>query len=137
MVFINIMIILRNGTKESVKIINGIRRNIKEDKDGNYMQIDEYKEIMSEIKEYKQEKDEQEKRIEIELENKSKNITELYERIKIQNDFLKIIKIFEKLEDVLPAGFNALNKIAKIKELKFSTNLKGENEIKIIKILNY
>ena len=102
------MIILRNGTKESVKIINGIRRNIKEDKDGNYMQIDEYKEIMSEIKEYKQEKDEQEKRIEIELENKSKNITELYERIKIQNDFLKIIKIFEKLEDVLPAGFNAL-----------------------------
>lgn len=135
LVFINIMIILRNGTKESVKIINGIRRNIKEDKDGNYMQIDEYKEIMSEIKEYKQEKDEQEKRIEIELENKSKNITELYERIKIQNDFLKIITIFEKLEDVLPAGFNALNKIAKIKELKFSTNLKGENEIKIIKIL--
>lgn len=135
LVFINIMIILRNGTKESVKIINGIRRNIKEDKDGNYMQIDEYKEIMSEIKEYKQGKDEEKKIMEMELENKSKNITALYERIKIQNDFLKIITIFEKLEDVLPAGFNALNQIAKIKELKFSTNLKGENEIKIIKII--
>lgn len=135
MIFINTMLILRTGTKETVKIMEGINKKIIEDKfEKEYSEIDEYREIISEIEKYKRTKEENEKLAERELNTKSGNITALYNRIKIQNNFLKTITIHEKIEEIIYEGFKFLSDIAKIKEIKFSTILKGESEIKVIKL---
>jgi diguanylate cyclase (GGDEF)-like protein len=134
-IFINTMLILRTGTKETLNIISEVNKKIRGDElEKKYYEIEEYNELLEEIEKYKKTKEENEKIAESELNTKSINITALYNRIKIQNNFLKTITIHEKIEEIIYAGFKFLNEIAKIKELKFATVLKGESEVKIINL---
>ena len=135
MIFINTMLILKTGTRETLKIIDGINKKVKSEENiTEYIEVDEYKELVHEIEKYKKTKEEHEKFTEKELDAKAENITALYNRIKIQNNFLKTITMHEKIEEIIYAGFKFLSEIAKIKELKFATVLKGESEVKIINL---
>lgn len=134
--FINIAVMLANGSKECISIIDEIEKKIKGKEGDRYKNIEEYQNIVSEIEKFIKTKEEHEKVISKELEEKNGNIISLYNRIKMQNNFLKNIASHEKIEEILFFGYKYLTEITNVKEIKFATNMKGENDIKIIRVMS-
>lgn len=134
LIMITVIVFTAIITKSLRKMLATIEARIKSDNQEEKSRIKEIAIIQEEIDELKKRSLCNTTEAVDALNKKESEVKEIYSLINLQNRFLKTIATENSVEEILKKSYNAISEICSVVEIKFSTILKGAEDIKVITV---